>query len=174
MNDWVLIPGILFLWGIIRIRSGQGFFIPLPMQSVRRMLRLADVKRTDMLYDLGAGDGRVVVEAAKRHGVKKAVGIENSVLPYMISNLNVRLRGLDSRGNGQVEIINEDFMKHDISKATVVTIYLTPKMNARLKPKFERELKRGTRVVSAAHEIPGWKLQKKIKTGHFWTYLYKV
>jgi hypothetical protein len=65
-------------------------------------------------------------------------------------------------------------MKHNISEATVIMIYLTPKMNARLKPKFERELKKGTRVVSAAHEMPGWKLQKKIKTGHFWTYLYKV
>jgi 16S rRNA A1518/A1519 N6-dimethyltransferase RsmA/KsgA/DIM1 with predicted DNA glycosylase/AP lyase activity len=173
MNDWVLIPGILFVWGIVRIRSGQGFFIPLPMETVRRMLKLADVKKSDVLYDLGAGDGRVVVEAAKKHGAR-AVGIENSVLPYMISNLNVRLRGLDSKGSGQVEIINKDFMKHDISKATVVTIYLTPKMNARLKPKFERELKRGARVVSAAHEMPGWKLQKKIKTGHFWTYLYKV
>lgn len=173
MNDWVLIPGFLFLWGIVRIRSGQGFFIPLPMETVRTMLKLARIRKGDVLYDLGAGDGRVVVEAAEKHGIR-AVGIENSVLPYMIANLNVRLRGLDSKGNGRVEILNKDFMKHNISKASVVTIYLTPKMNARLRPKFERELKKGTRVVSAAHEMPGWKLIKKKKTGHFWTYLYKI
>jgi 16S rRNA A1518/A1519 N6-dimethyltransferase RsmA/KsgA/DIM1 with predicted DNA glycosylase/AP lyase activity len=173
MNEWALVPGFFFMWGIIKIRSGQGFFVPLPMGTVRTMLKMANIKKSDVLYDLGCGDGRVVVEAAKKYGVK-AVGIDNSVLPYMVSKLNVRLRGLDSKGNGQVKILNKDFMKHNISEATVIMIYLTPKMNARLKPKFERELKKGTRVVSAAHEMPGWKLQKKIKTGHFWTYLYKV
>lgn len=173
MNDWLIIPAFFFIWGIVRIRSGQGFFIPLPMETVRTMLKLAKIKKGDVLYDLGAGDGRVVIEAAEQYGIH-AVGIENSVLPYMIANLNVRLRGLDAKGNGQIKILNKNFMKHSISKASVVTIYLTPKMNARLKPKFERELKKGTRVVSAAHEMPGWKLQKKVKTGHFWTYLYKV
>jgi hypothetical protein len=73
-----------------------------------------------------------------------------------------------------VKILNKDFFKENVRDADVVTIYLTPKLATMLKTKFEKELKQGARVVSAAHEIKGWTPVRKIKTGHFWTYLYKI
>jgi len=169
MNEWMFIPAFFFAWGIIKISSGQAFFIPLPMVTVREMLKLAKLKKGDVLYDLGSGDGRIVIEAAKHYGIH-AVGIESGTLAYIISKLNVKLNRL----SGRVKILNKDFFKADIGGASVVTIYLTPKTNRLLMPKLKKDLKKGTRIVSAAHEINAWKPLKKIKTGHFWTYLYKV
>lgn len=169
MHDWLLIPAFFFVWGIIKLRAEEGFFVPLPMDTVRQMLKLAKIKKSDVLYDLGSGDGRTVIEAAKRYGIR-AVGIECGDLIYAISKLNVRLRKMENK----VKLIKNDFFKENISDATVVTFYLTPKLNRLLKLKLKRDLRRGTRVVSAAHEMPGWKPVRKIKTGHFWTYLYKI
>lgn len=163
------IAGFFFAWGIIKLRAQEGFFVPLPIGTVRSMLRLARIRRGDVLYDLGSGDGRVVVEAAKLYGIH-VVGVERGTLAYIVSKLNVKLRRLDDR----IKLLNKDFFKESIRDADVVTIYLTPKLATMLRPKFEKELKKGTRVVSAAHEIKGWKPLRKIKTGHFWTYLYKV
>lgn len=169
MRALLAILGFFFAWGIIKLRTQEGFFVPLPMSTVREMLKLASVKNGDVLYDLGSGDGRVVVEAARRYGIH-AVGVENGALLYILSKLGVKLRRLD----GKIKLVNKDFFKVNIRDADVVAIYLTPKLVNQLKPKFERELKKGVRVVSAAHEIKGWKPLRKIKTGHFWTYLYKI
>jgi hypothetical protein len=169
MNEWLLIPAALFLWGIIKLWRQDGFFVPLPMGTVRTMLKIAGVRKGDVLYDLGSGDGRTVIEAAKLYGIH-SVGIEHGHLIYAISKLRVGLSGAGDK----VKLIKGDIFKEDLRVATIVTFYLTPKLNRMLKPKLEKELKKGTRVVSAAHEMPGWTPQKKIKTGHFWTYLYKL
>ena len=169
MNDWMLIPAFFFAWGIIKISAGQAFFIPLPSNTIKRMLKLAKIKEGDVLYDLGSGDGRIVIAAARSYDIK-AVGIESGTLAYIISKLRVKANKL----GGRVKLINKDFFKVSIKEASVVTIYLTPKTNKLLRPKLKKELKKGTRVVSAAHEIKGWRPLKKIKTGHFWTYLYRV
>ncbi len=167
MHNWLLIPAFFFVWGIIKLQSEEGFFVPLPMSTVRRMLKLAKIKKGDVLYDLGSGDGRTVIEASKQYGIK-SVGIEQGHLIYAVSKLRLRL----SKTSGKVKIIKNDMFKEDISDATVVTFYLTPKLNRMLKPKLKKELRKGTRVVSASHEMLGWTPAKKIKTGHFWTYLY--
>jgi predicted RNA methylase len=163
------VPAFFLLWGIIKLSREEGFFIPLPMGTIRKMLKLAKIKKGDVLYDLGSGDGRIIIEAAKNYGIR-TVGIERNVLLYFLSKLNVKIRGLENR----VKIFNKNFFKENIREAGIVTIYLTPKLNEKLKPKFKKELRKGTRIVSAAHEIKGWKLAKKIKTGHFWSYLYKI
>jgi len=169
MNELLLVPAFFLLWGIVKLAREEGFFVPLPMGTIRKMLKLAKIRKGDVLYDLGSGDGRIVVEAAKSYGIR-TVGIEKNLLLYLLSMLNVRVRRLENR----VEILNRNFFKANIGEADVVTIYLTPKLNEKLKSKFKKELRKGTRIVSAAHEIKGWKLAKKIKTGHFWSYLYRI
>lgn len=168
MHEWLAIPAFFFIWGIIKLYKQEGFFVPLPMGTVRAMLKLAKIKEGDILYDLGSGDGRTVIEAAKKHGAS-AVGIEIGYLAHAIATLNTKIKN-----PGKVRLIRNDFFKENIGDATVVMFYLTPKLNRMLKPKLKKELKRGTRIVSASHEIPGWTPAKKIKTGHFWTYLYKI
>lgn len=169
MYDFVLVIITLFLvWIFIKLKTERGVFVPLPMRTVRQMLEVAKIKKDDVLYDLGSGDGRVIVEAAKKYGIN-AVGIEKDLILYFVSRLNLKVRKLENR----VKVLNKDFFNENLKAASIVTIYLTPKLNEMLKPKFKKELRKGARIVSAAHEIKGWKPVKKIKTGHFWTYLYK-
>jgi SAM-dependent methyltransferase len=165
MNEWYIIPAFFCAWFVVKLRAEEGFFVPLPMGTVRAMLTLAKVKRGDVVYDLGSGDGRTVIEAAKLGA--RAVGIEYSIPVYALSKLRVALSGVRD-----VKLLRKDFFETKLNDADVVTFYLTPKLARMLGPKLKRELRKGARVVSAAHEIPGWKPAGKIKTGHFWTYLY--
>jgi precorrin-6B methylase 2 len=167
MNEWYIIPAFFCAWFVVKLRAEEGFFVPLPMGTVRAMLRLAKVRRGDVVYDLGSGDGRTVIEAAKLGA--RAVGIEYSIPIYVLSKLRVALSGVHD-----VKLLRKDFFETKLNDADVVTFYLTPKLAKMLKAKFEKELRKGARVVSAAHEIPGWKPAGKIKTGHFWTYLYVI
>ncbi|MCX6820983.1 MAG: SAM-dependent methyltransferase [Candidatus Aenigmarchaeota archaeon] len=167
MNEWLIIPAFFCAWFVIKLRGEQGFFVPLSMGTVRAMLRMAKVKRGEKLYDLGSGDGRTVIEAARMGAI--GVGIEYSIPVHMLAKIRLALSG--ARG---VTLMRKDLFKIKLDDADVVTFYLTPKLAKMLGPKFRRELKKGTRVVSAAHEIPGWAPVEKIKTGHFWTYLYKL
>jgi len=167
MNEWYIIPAFFCAWFVVKLRAEEGFFVPLPMGTVRAMLRLAEVKRGDVVYDLGSGDGRTVIEAARLGA--RGVGIEYSIPIHMLARLRLALSGV--RG---VKLLRKDFFKTNLKDADVVTFYLTPKLARMLGPKFKRELRKGTRVVSAAHEIPRWKPAKKIRTGHFFTYLYKM
>ena len=133
------------------------------------MLKLAKVKKKDLVYDLGAGDGRVIITAAKEFGCK-AVGIERSAFFAAICRWRVKKEGLQDK----VKIIEKNYFDVNLSKATVVTAYLSKKQNKLLVPKLKKELKKGTRIVSASHNFPGLKEVKRIKTGHFYTYLYKI
>ncbi len=171
MNEWMFIPAALFTWGIIKIWKQDGFFVPLPMGTVRQMLELAKVGKADTVYDLGSGDGRMVIEAVNTYNAKKAVGIEIGYLADLLGKLRMEWKHADA---GRVRLVRRDMFDCPIGEATVVTFYLTPKLAGMMRPKLEKELKKGTRVVSAAHEIPGWTHVKKIRTGHFWTYLYVV
>jgi len=121
------------------------------MPVVRRMLELADVKPGEVVYDLGCGDGRIVITAAKEFGAY-GVGIEIRRDLALKAMRAVEEAGLTDR----VKIINANFFDIDISDADVVTLYLTTSANIKVKPKLERELKPGARVVSHEYEIPGW------------------
>jgi ubiquinone/menaquinone biosynthesis C-methylase UbiE len=133
-------------------------FVPTRPEVLDLVFQALDLKEGDVLYDLGCGDGRIVVEAAKRYPVKKAVGVELRDELYKEATERVKREGLDSR----VEIIHGDFFRVPISEATVVYMYLLTSVNEALKPKLKQELKPGTRVVTLDFQIPGWKPVKVI------------
>jgi len=149
----------IFVYGAI--------FVPLPRSTVKKILKLAKVSKKDVVYDLGCGDGRVLIEAAKMGA--RAVGIENNPLLCWLSKLNVEKNNLGNK----IKIIRENFFKQNLHDATVIVVYLSQKLNDRLQPKLERELRAGARVVSADHTF-AWKEIKRIKTGHFYSHLYKI
>jgi SAM-dependent methyltransferase len=130
-------------------------FVPTPTEVVDEMLRLAGVKAGDVLYDLGCGDGRIVIAAAKRYGVR-AIGIDIDPVRIRESNDNAAKAGL----SGKVRFLQEDLFKTDFKEATVVTMYLLTSVNLRLRPKILAELKPGTRLVSHSFEMGDWKPDK--------------
>ncbi len=122
-----------------------------PENAVDKILEAASLKPGETLYDLGCGDGRILVKAAKKYRAK-AVGIEISSALAQRAAQDVKKKGL----TGQVKVIHGDFMKMDLSAANVVTLYLAPSANDSLRPNLERELKPNTRVVSYDYPIEGW------------------
>jgi len=127
-------------------------FVATPEVVVRRMLQLARVQPGEVLYDLGSGDGRIVIMAAKEFGAR-AFGVEIRKDLYEQSMARIKDLGLADRAT----IINASFFDVDLSNADVVTMYLLTSVNERLKPKLERELRPATRVVSHDFEVPGWR-----------------
>ena len=127
-------------------------YVATPMPVVRQMLILAELKTGETFYDLGAGDGRTVIMAAKDFGAK-AVGVE------LREDLAKKaLDSIDELGlNGRVQVLQDDMFKVDLKPADVVFLYLTTSANEKIKSKLESELKPGTRVVSHDYEILGWK-----------------
>jgi SAM-dependent methyltransferase len=127
-------------------------FVATPLPVVKQMLTLAQIRPDEILYDLGCGDGRVVIMAAQEFGAR-SVGVE------MREDLAKQALGrLAELGlEGRVKIVNGDMFKVDLSLADVVTLYLTTSANDKVKPKLEAELKPGARVISHDYEILGWR-----------------
>lgn len=127
-------------------------YVPTPQPVVEAMLSLAQVTRTDVVYDLGSGDGRVVIAAAKRHGAR-GVGIEIDPALVQKARENAAAAGVADR----VRFVTQDLFTTDLRPATVVTLYLLQSLNERLRPKLVRELRPGTRVVSHVFNMgPEW------------------
>jgi ribosomal protein L11 methylase PrmA len=149
-------------------RMPDVIYVPTPQDVVEDMLRLANVKKGDVLYDLGSGDGRIAITAAKKYGVK-ATGIDIDPDRIKEANENARKAGVTSL----VSFRNEDLFKADFKDATVVTLYLLPDLNVKLRPRLWNELKPGTRIVSHQFEMGAWKPEKKLesngRTVYFWT-----
>lgn len=162
----LLIYLLKLLFDLIR---GEAIFFPLPKNTIRKMLRLARVNNNDILFDLGSGDGRVLFIAAREFNVRRAIGIEKSIIPFLISKILLKLYKLEDK----VKIIFGDFFKENISEATVITLYLNFGVMKRLEEKILKECK-GVRIISAAHKFPNLKFKRKIKTGHFYCYLYEI
>lgn len=156
----------VLIYFLVLLARNEAVYIPLPQETIDSMLKMAEIGPDDVLFDLGSGDGRVVIAAAKRYGIR-AVGIEKSVMLAWLSKRAVRKNKLEDR----VEIVNRDFLEQDLSEATVVTVYLSKKTNARLESKLRNELKQGAKILSADHTF-NFKERAKVKTGHFWTHLY--
>ncbi len=138
--------------------KGDVPFVPTPDQAIDRMLKLARVGPGDVVYDLGCGDGRIPVAAALRYGVR-SVGID--IDPDRIQEANAYAR--ENKVTGKVEFREQDMFQADISEATVVTLYLLPRINLKLRPKLRAELKPGTRVVSHDFDMGDWKPERKSK-----------
>jgi len=148
-------------------------FVATPMDLVEKMLELAKVTSSDVVYDLGSGDGRIVMHAAEKYGVK-AVGVELDKDLARESQEEVRRRKLED----QVKIIQGDLFETDLAPATVVAVYLLQAANRKLSPIMEKELRTGTRVVAHDIRIPDWKPVEELSIDsggvqHF-IYLYRV
>ncbi|MGA2266899.1 MAG: methyltransferase domain-containing protein [Bryobacteraceae bacterium] len=127
-------------------------YIPTPQEAVDRMLEAADVKPGDVVYDLGSGDGRIVITAAQKFGAK-GVGVE--IRPDLCRKARERIKslGLEDR----VSMVEGSALRVDLRRADVVTMYLLTSSNERLKPNLEKYLKSGARVVSYEFPVRGWK-----------------
>lgn len=132
-------------------REPDVVFVPTPIATVRGMLRLAAVGRSDLVYDLGSGDGRIVIAAAREFGAR-AVGIDIDPARIAESRANADTAGVA----GRVSVRQGDLFRADLRPATVVTLYLTVPLNLRLRPKLLRELRPGARVVSNSFDMGEW------------------
>jgi tRNA A58 N-methylase Trm61 len=130
-------------------------FVPSPSPVVEYMLKLAGLRCGEVLFDMGSGDGRTVIMAAKTFGAR-GVGIELREDLAKKAMSNIHESGLDDR----VTILNDDMFNVNMSAADVVYLYLTTSANERIKPKLERDLKAGARVVSHDYEVVGWRPEK--------------
>lgn len=136
-------------------------FVPTTEEAVAAMLKLADVKKSDVVYDLGCGDGRIVVAAAKIYGAR-AVGIDINPVRIAEANENVKKAGVEKL----VRIEDNDLFQADIHEATVVTLFLLSSVNLKLRPKLLADLKPGTRVVSNTFDMGDWKPEKEFIVGN--------
>lgn len=140
-------------------RAPDVIFVPTPQAAVDAMLKVAQVGPDDIVYDLGSGDGRIPITAAKKYRVRKAVGIDIDPDRISEAEANRKKAGLGD----QVRFVNADLFETPIGDATVVTLYLLPSLNLRLLPKMLKELKPGTRVVSHAFAMGSWKPEKTLR-----------
>jgi cyclopropane fatty-acyl-phospholipid synthase-like methyltransferase len=126
--------------------------MPTPTEVVAAMLQMAKVGKGDVVFDLGSGDGRVVIAAVKEFGAARGVGVEIDPVHVQEARANARRAGVSDR----VEFRRQDLFEADLRDATVVTLYLSEYVNLRLRPKLLAELKAGTRVVSHAFDMGDW------------------
>ena len=133
-------------------------FVPTPIEVVDKMLEMADVKKDDVVYDLGSGDGRVVIRAAKKYGAS-GVGIEMDQTLLDKARKSAEAEGVSHL----VDFRAEDALKTDLSPATVVTLYMLPWFNQAMKPNFRKYLKTGSRIVAHDFGIEGWQPDKMEK-----------
>lgn len=138
-------------------------YVPLPKKSIKNILKFAEIENGGDFYDLGSGDGRVLIEAVKNFRVKRAVGYEISPWPYWKSRFLIRYQNLKEK----IDIFKEDFQNSDLREADSVFLYLYPEAVKKLIPKFKEELAFGSRIISASFPIDeSGKLDLKlIKTG---------
>ena len=150
-----LVPGSA---GFVQPPAADVIYVPTPQPVVEAMLELAGVKESDVVYDLGSGDGRIVITAARKYGAR-GVGIDIDSALVEKATGNAKAAGVSER----VTFLNQNFFASDISGATVVTLYLLQSLNERLRPKLVRELRPGTRIVSHVFNMgPEWPPQRSI------------
>lgn len=131
-------------------------YVPTTDGAVQAMLKLADVKKTDIVYDLGCGDGRIVITAAKSLGAR-GVGIDINPVRIGEAKENAKKAGVEKL----VRFEENDLFEADIKEATVVTLFLLPHINLKLRPKLLQDLKPGTRIVSNTFDMGDWKPEKE-------------
>lgn len=131
-------------------------YVPTTEAAVEAMLKLADVKKTDVVYDLGCGDGRIVITAAKNLGAR-GVGIDINPVRIGEAKENAKKAGVEKL----VRFEENDLFEADIKEATVVTLFLLPHINLKLRPKLLQDLKPGTRIVSNTFDMGDWKPEKE-------------
>jgi len=161
----IIIFAVFMLWIFWSDVIGAGFE-PTSRKIVKNMLEMARVEAADVVYDLGSGDGRIVIEAARSFNAQ-AVGIEADPLRFLWSKVKVLILGLQK----QVDIRWGNFFREDISEATVVTLFLSRKANQNLKSKLKVELQPGTRVVTYYWKFNGWQPVQEDPKNHIYLYV---
>ena len=149
-------------------RRPDVIYVPTPEPVVEAMLQVANVTKNDVVYDLGCGDGRIPVTAAKKYGAR---GVCFDIDPERIKEANANV-AKNNVGN-LVKVVQGDLFEQDLSGASVITLYLLPSLNVKLMPKLMKELKPGTRIVSHAFDMGDWKPEKELDVDgrkvYFWT-----
>jgi SAM-dependent methyltransferase len=150
-------------------RTPDVIYVPTPEAVVEAMLKAAKVGPNDVVYDLGCGDGRIVVSAVRDFGAKRGIGVDIDPERIREARENVKQAKVGDR----VKIVEGDLFTMDFKDATVVTLYLLPSLNLKLRPKLLSELRPGTRIVSHAFDMGDWApeqtLQVDGKTVYLWT-----
>ena len=151
-----------------QLRKPDVFYVPTPPAVVDAMLKMANVTSTDVVYDLGCGDGRIPIAAAQKYGAR-GIGIDIDPARIAEANENAKAAGVTDK----VKFLNEDLFTSDFRDATVVTLYLLPSLNEKLMPKLKAELKPGTRIVSHAFRMGDWPPERQEEVDgkmiYFWT-----
>lgn len=155
------------------LRPPDVVYVPTPPAVVERMLAIANVNSNDVLYDLGSGDGRIPIMAAQKYGVRRAIGIDINPERIQEANANAQQAGVTDR----VQFLNQDLFESNFKDATVVTLYLLPALNIKLRPQLFAQLKPGTRIVSHDFNMGDWKPDRaeeinvngRIHRVYFWT-----
>ena len=145
-------------------------WVPSGRKTINKIIEVAGIKKDDLVYDLGSGDGRWLIRIAKNTEASKVIGFEISLLPYIIS----RVKLLFTRKNN-IKVLFNDFLKTDLSKANVILCFLTPKAMIKLEPKLKNELKPNSTFISYAFKLPNTKPHSIAKVGSksLPIYLYK-
>ena len=149
-------------------------YVPLPRKSIKRILEFAEIKDSADFYDLGCGDGRILIEAVKTFGIRSAAGYEISPWPYLKAKFLVRRLGFEDK----IKILRQNFLQTDLSKAGIIFIYLYPKAVQKLTLKFGQELKSAAKIISVSFPINNpekfnLELLKSQKLDRFTVYLYE-
>jgi protein-L-isoaspartate O-methyltransferase len=150
-----------------RLRKPDVIYYPTPPETVDEMLRMAKIKKGDVLYDLGSGDGRIPIAAAKQFGIR-AIGIE--IDPKLVTEAEENAR--QANVAALVRFHNEDMFRVDVSEATIVTLYLSEKLNVLLRPKLLSELRPGSRILSHDFRMGDWKPEQTVRVP--WGKLYRT
>ncbi|HEX5611412.1 MAG TPA: methyltransferase domain-containing protein [Burkholderiales bacterium] len=149
------------------LRTPDVIYVPTPQEVVEDMLRLVDVKKGDVLYDLGCGDGRIPITAARLYGIR-AVGIDIDPQRIAEAKENAKKAGVTHL----VDFRLADLFQSDFREASVITLYLLPDLNVKLRPRLLAEMKPGTRIVSHQFDMGDWKPEKRLdsngRTIYFW------
>jgi SAM-dependent methyltransferase len=151
------------------MHEAEALYLPTPQPVVEAMLRLAKVSRADIVYDLGSGDGRIPIAAARAYGAR-GVGIELDGRMVERARCHARAAGIERL----VEFRQQDLFGADLRQATVVTLFLFPEINRRLLPKLLAELRPGTRIVSHRFGLGDWPPERAIDAGGHAVLLWKV
>lgn len=150
-------------------REPDVVYVPTPQVVVDEMLALAKVTKNDVIYDLGSGDGRIPITAAQKFGTR-GVGIDINPERIKEANENAQKAGVTDR----VKFLQQDLFQSDFSEATVVTLYLLPELNVKLRPQLFKQLKPGTRIVSHDFDMGDWKPDQVVQTQEGSTIYYWV
>lgn len=175
MFGWRWLSGLtLSLVSLLAVATGVAFivsiaslqerppdvpYVPTPYEVVREMLKVARVGPSDIVYDLGCGDGRIVITAIKEFRAKRGVGVDIDPQRIRESNENAQKAGVTDR----VRFLQQDLFQTDIGEATVITLYLLPSVNLRLRPKLFRECRPGTRIVSHDFDMGEWEADRTLR-----------